>query len=124
MDTTFQMLCAMCGKDAGNGSPSFDGKGHVYCQSCVKHLHGHAAHGRAPIPASCGMCFAPVQASAAAGANGRHHYCEDCLARLRGERPRRRSEPARPVAVRDIAFDQMLEDVFSTGSQEGLLAVH
>lgn len=66
---------------------------------------------------ACALCETSfVRADDAAGKN----YCPDCLARLRGERPRRRVTAAENVAASiDRAFDQMLEEVFRPGVLAG-----
>ena len=110
--TTPTTACAMCGKELHEDHPVHDATGHLYCHSCLERLYGHQTHVRA-VPVACGLCgelVDPATFGFHAGAKGR--YCPDCVARLRGEpRPRRRVDA--PPATQDVAFEQMLADVFS-----------
>jgi hypothetical protein len=110
--TSTASTCAMCGRALDEDHPVHDATGHPYCHSCLEHLYGHHTHARA-VPIACGLCgelVDPATFGFHAGAKGR--YCPDCVARLRGQ-PRSRRTVEAPPAARDVAFDQMLADVFS-----------
>jgi hypothetical protein len=112
MNTTVATTCAMCGKELNEDHPVHDATGHSYCHCCLEHLYGHRTHTRA-VPVACSLCGELVDPAAFgfhAGAKGR--YCPDCVARLRGQ-PRSRRAIQAPAAIPDVAFDQMLADVFS-----------
>ena len=109
------IACAMCGRELHEDHPVHDATGNLYCHSCLQHLYGHPNHHRNGIPAACGLCGTLVETPAngvAVGAKG--NYCPDCVARLRGERPaHRQPQQGPPEPIRDLAFEQMLDDVFS-----------
>ncbi len=103
MDLNITMTCAQCGRPADEQT-RHDGRGNILCHSCLEHLYGHSTHVR-EVPVLCERCGGAVETPLAKG-----RYCVDCVARLRGERPARRS--AMPSAqTNDVAFEQMLADV-------------
>lgn len=120
MTASFSTQCARCG-GAVSAQPVHDGKGNAYCQACMERLSGLGLHASAAGHA-CALC--ETSFVRADDASGKGNYCPDCLARLRGERPRRRVTAAasdvRTVSgTIDRAFDQMLEEVFRPGAMAG-----
>ena len=112
--STHTSSCARCGKAVSRDSTR-DGMGNAYCRACIDRLCGSdlPARGAMHTCALCGTAFQNGNDSARLAGKG--HYCPDCLARLHGVRHERRCAAVTSFAMRDPAFDQMIEEIFDPG---------
>ena len=111
--STSTVSCARCCKTV-SGYSTRDGKGNLYCRTCIQRLSGgdSPARGNAHACALCGILF--QNAAGSLPFEGKGHYCPDCLGRLHGRKPLRRYTAIQAAPRNtDAAFDQMIDEIFN-----------